>query len=552
MPAPHPPAAAPDRGSPALAGAAEVVGLVRRLADAQGRDDLAAQLDGIRRQLAVRPVPVVVVGAPGTGRSSLVNALVGAPVSPAGTVVPVEVAHACAYTAAVAGDDPGSAIGGRPGATGDLPFGEAMALATAAYNPQNRWRLRAVHLGVPATPLVRGLTLVDTPAVTRLSDPATLRIVRAMAGAAAVVVTAPADRPLTDAELDLARVAQAMSRRVVVALTGADRVTSSTVAVDAAQVRLDGRAVSAAVFAVDTAPYWTDAGGLPPGPDPGLRALARHLEEAVVLDGEQQRISRALTEAFWAADRLRLRLWAEEALIERDGDAGDGGLTATIARLRGAARAAQALCGDDAGWHRDLRAGIRRLALDVAADGEAQLGRIATTSDDRVDDHDVAEALVRLQRVRTLALRALVRQVAGRFREEWAAVVGSLDLGAEAHSLLLPRLERPTQLPATPLAELPLDLADDAAGADSCAADRVRRVVAADTSSLLDRAEADLGARCRDRAVELHRSLVEVLTALTILRDADDAARSARRDALASGLAQLDVVDWRGADDDRR
>ncbi|MFN8037783.1 MAG: hypothetical protein U0Q07_01110 [Acidimicrobiales bacterium] len=546
----------PEDRSPALAGAAEVVGLVHRLADAQGRDDLAAQLEALRDSLVVRPVRVVVAGRGGTGRSSLVDALVGGPVVPvrdplvpgSGTVAMTEVAHADEYGALLVPEVvPGQpAEGPRP-----VPYGDAIGLVDGAHNPGNRWLLRAVHLGVPAAPLARGLTLVDTPPVGPLASAPALRLTRAMAGAAAVVITVPAAEGLTAADLDLARIAQAMSRHVIVALTAADRLDHRTPAVDAALVALEQRGVGAPVFAVDASPYWTTTGGLPPGPDPGMRALARHLEEAVVLDGEQQRISRALTEAFWAADRLRLRLWAEESLI----DGGDG-LDATIARLRGAARGAQHLCGEDAGWHRELAGGIRRLAADIAEDrrrltDELRSGALTTSpaagAPDRGADTATAEALVRLQRVRTLAVRAFARQVAGRFRDEWATVIGSLELGTEAHGLLLPRLERPSVTPERPASALPLPGPEPRSAADA-----VAEAFSRDTDELLVGLEHDLATRCRDRAVELHRSLVEVLTALTVLRDADAAARDARRDALATGLAALDVLEWRAGGDDAR
>ncbi len=532
----------PDAPSPALAGAAEVVGLVRRLAEGQGRDDLAAQLDAIRDELVVRPVPVLVVGAPGAGRSSVIDALVGAPVVPVrqpdgagGTAVATGVQHGASYAARVVPDGPAA------GSTHAVDFGEAVALVGGPHNDANRWQLRGVVLEVPAAPLARGLTLVEAPGVAELGSADGLRMVRAMAGVAAVLVVAPADRTLAPRVLDLARTAQAMSRHVVVALTGADRVPRATAATDAAQLALEQRGVSAAVFAVDCRPYWTPDGGVPPGHDPGMRALARHLAESVVLDGEQQRIGRALTEAFWAADRLRLRLWAEEALIEEP-----GGLGPTIARLRSAARLAERLCAEDAAWRRALGEGARRLAADIGADRHHQLaelaGRLADgTPADR--ERAVAEAIVRLQRVRALALRAFARQVAGQFRDEWTAVVGSLDLGPEGHSLLLPRLERPGRAAAAALTELPL------AGPEDHRLDvgaRLDHAFARDTDRLVAHLEDDLATRCRDRAVELHRSLVEVLTALTVLRDADAATRDARRGTLASGLAELDVLEWPG------
>ena len=110
------------------------------------------------------------------------------------------------------------------------------------------------------------------------------------------------------------------------------------------ELLLEQRGISAAVFAVDPSPYWAANGGLPPGPDPGMQELAAHLERAV-LETEQLRISRALTETFWVADRLKMRLSAERAVIDNATRA-----DAARTRLRSAAEAAHDLCSPDSAW----------------------------------------------------------------------------------------------------------------------------------------------------------------------------------------------------------
>lgn len=565
-PTPNPPQPAglvPDGHSPALAGAAEVVALVRRLSDAQGRDDLAAQLDRIRADLAIRPVRVAVVGSGQQGKSTLVNALVGAPVCPVGggasTAVPVELHFARSYDAQLVSDlGPDGRHGAGPTRTA-VPFAEAHALATTAVNGANTWRLRAIELGVPSAALERGLCIVDTPPLAELWQPDDLRIVQSLGSAAAVVLVTSASAELTSTEIDLLRVAHGLCQHIIVAVNGIHSYPQWASVVDRNQLLLDRNGISATVFAVDAAPYWSDDGGLPPGPDPGMRSLLAHLEEAVLLEEEQHRISTALTEAFWAADRLRMRLLTERSLI---GD--DRALDAAIARLRGAAADAQELCGADAPWATSFVALMRRLRLDIERDLTAQLDQLRTEAarqaavpgldprQFRAWLHDrMSHATVRFQRVRKLSLRAFCDRVAQEFRHDWGVIVAGLAISPEAHALLYPRLDRPSLLFDDDLARIalpPASLGEAPAALDRLAEQWLRQAEAflrADTDAVLARVEHGVDQRCRARAGELHRSLVEVLTALTILRGVAPAVVEQRQETLSTDIERLTALDWR-------
>lgn len=553
--------------SPALAGASEVVGLVRRLAEAQGRDDLAGQLDRIRGSLTVQPVRVLFIGGPQQGKSSVVNALAGAPVCPVGpglaTSVPVELHYAPTYRAELLHDspaDPSQPSG--PASRREVTFAEGHSLAAASVNEGNRWRLRGVELGVPSATLQRGLCLVDTPAVTAVWSPEALRLVDSIGAAAAVVLVSTASAELTPGELDLLRVAHGLCQRIIVAVNGTGTFPQWPSVVERNQLLLERAGISATVVAVDAAPYWSTDGGLPPGPDSGMRALRALLDESVLLEEEQNKISRALTETFWAADRLRMRLLAERSLI---GD--DAALDSTIVRLRGAAARANDLCGADAAWARALADGLRQLTRDITTDLDTQLRQLTAEAHEQATRaggdpallqawlHErTSHAVVRFQRVRKLSLRAFCDRVAQQFRTDWGAIVAALDISPEAHALLYPRLDRPPLAAERPLGSVPLPLptlagsAIDAAGlADQwiVATDRFLR---ADTALVLDQVQHELDARCRYRASELHRSLVEVLTSLTVLRGVAPAVVEQRQELLSSDIARLTTLDWRMSD----
>ncbi len=552
--------------SPALAGAAEVVGLVRRLADAQGRDDLASQLDRIRAGLGMQPVRVVFVGGPQQGKSSVINALVGAPVCPVGvgvaTAAPIELHADSIYRATLVAEGANAS----PPSRREVAFAEAHTLATEAVNHGNHWRLRAVVLGVPSATLHRGLCLVDTPPVTALWKPETLRLVRTMGAAAAVVLVSSASAELTSGEIDLLRVAHGLCQKIFVVVNGTNAFPQWASVVERNQLLLERSGISATVVPVDAAPYWSTEGGLPPGPDPGIATLLHLLDDTVVLEDEQARISRALTESFWAADRLRMRLLAERSLI---GD--DAALTNTVGRLRIAAGQAHELCGADAGWSRSLSSGIRQLRRDITSDLDVQLAHLRADVHSQLEHpapdpaavqawlHDrMAHAVVRYQRVRKLSLRAFCDRIAQQFREEWGEIVAALDISPEAHALLYPRLDRPHLTGPSSLTAVALPTAPGIASADlRDLCDSWLRATDAylrdDTVEVLVDVEHSLDLRCRYRAGELHRSLVEVLTSLTVLRGVGPDAVEQRQVALASDLAQLTTFAWcmpgEGADD---
>jgi len=567
--------------SPALAGAAEVVSLVRRLADGQSRDDLVEQLDLLRFHLRVEPIPVVVIGGAGQGKSSVINALVGAGVSPVGvngvTSAPIVVRHAEEYGGEII-IDPGSS-GHHEATRRSIGFGEATSLGTNAMNPENRWALRSVELGVPSPTLARGLVLIDTPPIAEVWSLESTRVLRAISGAAAVILVTSASSELTAGELDLLRTSAALCHRVVVAVNGTNAFPQWRSIVERNQLLLEQRGVPAKVYGVAATPYWGEAGGVPPGPDPGMRALGEYLEDSVVLDTEHQRISKALVDAFWAADRLRMRLYAERTFIsDRQG------IDHATLRLRTAAHDAQELCSPTAAWRVALSEGLRDLRRDIDHDLAMEIGQLTEEAQRQVagigitsswDDvhlyihHRLANMIVHVQRVRKLAIRGLCKRVADQFQKDWTDIVAALDMASEAHALLNPRLDRPALNPRLAMGDLPLPRRDLPAGvpdpllagqdprAQALAMYRswltvTERFLHDDNDATLDRVAHELETRCQHRGIELHRSIVEVFTTLNVLRHLDPETVLQRHEALEEDLEKLKRLDFQLHHDDQQ
>ena len=172
-----------------------VVETAVQAATAYGREDLALRLDGTRRTLSDPDVRVMVVGEFKQGKSSLVNAMLNAPVCPVdddvATSVPTLVRYAEEPRAALIrptdrnrspgtfDDDDGGK--GESGNVEPIDFQSVPVYASELGNPGNERGLLAVEIGLPRNLLRSGLVVVDTPGVGGLGSPHTAATIAALA-----------------------------------------------------------------------------------------------------------------------------------------------------------------------------------------------------------------------------------------------------------------------------------------------------------------------------------------------------------------------------------
>ncbi|MEU4689337.1 dynamin family protein [Actinoplanes sp. NPDC023714] len=170
--------------------------------------DAAADLADLRRAHLTRP-GVVVVGETKRGKSSLVNALLGVP-----GLSPVD---AAVTTAAYLDFVPGDAVAMRAW----LPGGDEIVIDDLSEWATGRQRARRIEVTHPA-PLLRYLSLLDTPGAGGL-DPAHATIaLAAVRRATALLFVADASAPLSRPELDFLAAATERVDAVVFALTKID------------------------------------------------------------------------------------------------------------------------------------------------------------------------------------------------------------------------------------------------------------------------------------------------------------------------------------------
>jgi GTP-binding protein EngB required for normal cell division len=170
------------------------------------------------------PLDVAVLGQFKSGKSSLLNAVLGEPVFPVGAIPVTAV-----VTRAAAGPESVVRVTRRDGSVEEVAPDRLAEFVTEAGNPGNRRQVEAVDVFTPALRDLPDLRLVDTPGLGSVH--AHTAATRAwMPNVAVALVTVSAERPLSNEDRRLLAEARATAPRVVVLLTKVDLLTGAELA----------------------------------------------------------------------------------------------------------------------------------------------------------------------------------------------------------------------------------------------------------------------------------------------------------------------------------
>lgn len=436
------------------AAAAELLGEAARELSRWGLTDLADDLRRAARRRVDDPAVVLVVGPPRSGKSSLVDALLGVrllagdPVVP--TAVPVVVGWGARPSARFVPADGTSQVGPRP----VLPRVPPDAVATAAGAPPAG--VASVEVELPRALLAAGLVLVDTPGSGGgIAGPRAAAVLRAAADADAVVYAVDPARELGEQDVGLLRAVVDLCPEVVVVLTKTDayREWRRIQALDSLHLGEAGLPVQ--VLAT-SAPLRVH--GLATADDDALRAsgfpqLADHLRRRVLG-------TRAAARDRQAARLVQhaLRHLLAEARTRREALAGPGD-PALVARWRAAREEAERLRTRSARWQQTLADQVAELAAQADADLTARLVDVRHESARRLESGDPTagwrefepwlyertndELLGHATHVRALADR-VVADVAALFDAQVVELSRTLDLAVSAQPVSSALLRAPT------------------------------------------------------------------------------------------------------------
>jgi GTP-binding protein EngB required for normal cell division len=167
------------------------------------------------------PIDVAVLGQFKSGKSSLLNAVLGEAVFPVGAVPVTAV-----VTRATAGPERAVRVTYLDGSADELALARLAEFVTESGNPGNRRRVAVVDVFTPALRDWPGVRLVDTPGLGSVFTHNTEATRTWMPNVAVALVTVGAERPLSDEDRRLVAEAQQTAPRVAVLLTKVDLLTA--------------------------------------------------------------------------------------------------------------------------------------------------------------------------------------------------------------------------------------------------------------------------------------------------------------------------------------
>lgn len=173
--------------------------------------------ESLARKLRDNVFHLVVAGQFKRGKSSLVNAMLGAPVLPVGVVPLTSVITVLHW-----GERPRVSVMFYSGETVEVEHGEIADYVTERGNPKNAKGVREVTVAYPSEWLRGGIRLVDTPGIGSVFEHNTDVTFRYLPQADAVLFVASVDQPVSRAEADFLTGVRQYADRIFCLLNKAD------------------------------------------------------------------------------------------------------------------------------------------------------------------------------------------------------------------------------------------------------------------------------------------------------------------------------------------
>lgn len=180
---------------------------------------------GLRDRLASGRLRVLVAGEAKRGKSTLVNALLGRPVLPAGVLPLTALATTVRY-----GSPEAVTATFADGRVETLAVSALESLVTERGNPGNRLGLTSVTVLTDSALLASGVELVDTPGTGSVYGHNTLEAESALATIDAAIFVLTADPPVSGDERELIARVASLSAEMFVVLNKADRLSGPELA----------------------------------------------------------------------------------------------------------------------------------------------------------------------------------------------------------------------------------------------------------------------------------------------------------------------------------
>ena len=376
--------------SASLKEAVATVDLARQATVAYQRPDLDDRLGAARRRLADPAVHVLVVGEFKQGKSTLVNALLNAPVCPVdddiATAAPTLVSFSEQPRGAVVFESEGPHDQRPPRL--EMTVDEAKTYAVERPDPTDQRRVQAVEIGIPRRMLASGLVLVDTPGVGGLGSAHGAITLGALPMADAVVFVSDASQEYSAAEIDFLQKAASLCPNVLCLITKIDFYPAWR------KVReIDLGHLQRAGFQTELLPVSSmlrleaiSSDDKEMNAESGFSELVTYLQDRIIANSEQVTIRGAVADVVAVADQLATQFLAERAVIEDPDNAKH-----LVSQLEMAKSRADALRSAASRWQQVLGDGISDLIGDVEHDLRARLRKVTRDADEAIAHADPGE-----------------------------------------------------------------------------------------------------------------------------------------------------------------
>lgn len=200
-------------------GASRLLGLAT-LGEELGTSRVADEARDLAARVSEGRFYVACVGQFKRGKSTLINALVGVPVLPAGFIPVTAVPTVVRF-----GERLKARVRGRDRSWQEIDVSDVKQYVTEEQNPENTKGVTGVEIFVPGALLSTGMCLVDTPGLGSVFSGNTAATQDFIPHIDAALVVIGADPPLAGEELALVEAVAQNVRDVIVVLNKADRTT---------------------------------------------------------------------------------------------------------------------------------------------------------------------------------------------------------------------------------------------------------------------------------------------------------------------------------------
>lgn len=378
--------------SKGVARALSVIDLGVKACGAYQRPDLASRLHQARARLADPAFHVLVVGEFKKGKSTLVNALLNAPVCPVDDDIATAVPTLVRYQ-----DDPGAAVVLEPPpAEGDeerpeperhpIPLGQVRSHVTElAGGGEEGRRVQAVEIGIPRRLLASGIVLVDTPGVGGLGSAHTATTIGALPWADAVVFVTDASQEFSGPELEFIQTARSMCPHLYCVLTKTDFYPSWRKVRDLDLEHLRRAGIDMALQPVSSTlrRAAVESNDKDLNAESGFTELIGFLSQDIAANAETLAVRAAMGEVVAVSDQLDHQFQAEHEVLSDPQAA-----ASTMERLEEAKAGAEQLKSQLARWQTTLNDGLQDLQADVDFDLRQRIRVLTRQSDDAIDVSD--------------------------------------------------------------------------------------------------------------------------------------------------------------------